>query len=99
MPFSMTASEGKQILHLEGAVTITHARKLAAMVGESLDESMPLEVESRQLADIDTCILQFLCSLQRTVPQLTFATPSTALLIALERSQLRRALLGAGETL
>ncbi len=99
MPFFLTKQEGRQILRLEGDVTIRDARKLAAMLGESLDRRLPVAVETARLEDIDTCILQLLCSLGKTVPQLAFAEPPEILLNALDRSQLRRALLGARETL
>ncbi len=99
MPFSMTKREGKQILTLEGAVTIGNARKLATLLDETLEDGAPLEVESARLEDIDTCILQLLCSLKKSVPELTFADPSEVFLSVLEASQLRRALLGRRETL
>jgi anti-anti-sigma regulatory factor len=99
MPFSMTTKEGKQILNLQGSVTIRDAQKLAAMVGGSLDENAPVEVDTSELTDIDTCILQYFCSLGKVVPELTFANPPGVLLSALDRSQLRRTLLGAPETL
>jgi len=99
MPFSITSREGRQILTLEGSVTIRDARKLAAMLGEELDEGVPVEVETARLEDIDTCILQLLCSLQKTVPVLSFADTPDVLLSALDRSQLRRGLLGARDNL
>jgi anti-anti-sigma regulatory factor len=95
----MTKREGKQILTLEGAVTIGNARKLATLLDETLEDGAPLEVESARLEDIDTCILQLLCSLKKSVPELTFADPSEVFLSVLEASQLRRALLGRRETL
>jgi ABC-type transporter Mla MlaB component len=98
MPFSVAIQEGRQILVLEGSVTIRDARKLAAMLGEKLDESVPLEVETARLEDIDTCILQLLCSLKKTALELSFAG-SDVFLNALDRRQLRRALLGARESL
>ena len=99
MPFSVTIQDGRQILALEGSVTIRDARKLAATLGEKLDERLPLEVETAHLEDIDTCILQLLCSLKKTAPELTFVDTPDVFLSALDRSQLRRALLGAGESL
>jgi ABC-type transporter Mla MlaB component len=98
MPFSVGIQEGRQILALEGSVTIRDARKLAALLNEKLDERMPLEVETARLDDIDTCILQLLCSLKKTAAELTFADPPYVFLSALDRSQLRRALLGARES-
>jgi len=98
MPFSITTHAGQQLLTLEGSVTVRDASQLAALVTGSLEEAMPLEVETGQLSDIDTCILQFLCSLHKTVPDLTFAAPSFVLLGALDRVQLRRSLLAGRET-
>jgi len=99
MPFSVAIQEGRQILALEGSVTIRDARKLAAMLGEKLDERMPLQVETARLGDIDTCILQLLCSLKKTGLELSFADTPDVFLNALDRSQLRRVLLGARESL
>ncbi len=98
MPFSVAMHEGRQILALEGRVTIRDARTLAALLGEKLDERVPLEVETARLEDIDTCILQLLCSLKKTAVELTFGDPPDVFLSALDRSQLRRALLGARES-
>ena len=83
----------KQTLKLEGSVTIRHARALFSLLAESLHDSEPLAVETSRLEDVDTSILQLLCSLRRTVPELTFAEPSEGFLGALDRSQLRRELL------
>jgi ABC-type transporter Mla MlaB component len=99
MPFSMTTDAGQQTLRLEGAVTVRDASKLGAVLAASLDDSRPLAVDTSGLLDIDTCVLQLLCSLQKTVPELIFAAPSAALLNAMERAQLRRSLLGGGDTL
>jgi ABC-type transporter Mla MlaB component len=97
MPFSVAIQGGRQILVLQGSVTIRDARKLAALLSEKLEVRMPVEVETARLEDIDTCILQLLCSLKKTAPGLSFPDPPYVLLSALDRSQLRRALLGARE--
>jgi ABC-type transporter Mla MlaB component len=99
VPFSITNGEGRQILTLEGAVTIRDAQGLLAMAGESLNDSMPVHVNVAGLEDIDTCILQFLCSLRKTVPEVTFDNMSDAFGAALDRVQLRRALLDGKEAL
>jgi len=98
MPFSMTNSQGRQVLTLEGAVTVRHALDLAARLGD-LDESVSLAIETARLEDIDTCILQLLCSLRRTVPGLDFNRPSDAFLAAADRCGLRRELLNQRENL
>ena len=97
MPFSIANRQGRQILKLEGAVTIRHAQDLAAKLGEGLDDGTPLGVDTGGLEDIDTCILQLLCSLRKTIPALAFDDPSDAFIGAVDRSGLRRELLGARE--
>lgn len=89
----MLEVEGTQTLKLEGSITIRHARELLALVLDSLQESRALAIETAALKDIDTSILQLLCSLRRTVPELRFAEPSEDFLNALDRSHLRRELL------
>ena len=97
MPFSIAKKQGKQILKLEGAVTIRHALELAAKLGESLEDGTPLGVDTAGLEDIDTCILQLLYSLRNTVPAISFHNPSEAIIGAVDRCGLRRELLGARE--
>jgi anti-anti-sigma regulatory factor len=92
MPFSMVEKEGRQILKIEGAVTIRDARELAGKLSEGLVEGAPLEVDTAALQDVDTCILQLLLSLRRTVPALSFRDPSDAFLGAVDRCGMRREL-------
>ena len=99
MPFSIAGQPGRQILKLEGAVTIRHAHDLAAMLGEALEDGTPAVVDAADLEDIDTCILQLLCALRKTVPALSFDRPSDAFTGAVERCGLRRELFGAREGL
>ena len=99
MPFSTYNKEGRQILKLEGAVTIRHALDLAATLGEGLEDGTPAGVDTEELKDIDTCILQLLCSLRRTVPALCFDNPSDVFTAAVDRCGLRRELLSAREGL
>jgi anti-anti-sigma regulatory factor len=99
MAFSIAGAEGKQILRLAGAVTIRNAQDLAAQVGEHLEDGLPLVVDAAGLEDIDTCILQLLYSLRKTVPALSFHKPSDAFLNAVDRCGLRRELLGGPEDL
>jgi ABC-type transporter Mla MlaB component len=94
MPFSLTNREGKQTLTLEGGVTVGEARQLTAMLGEKLQAGAPLEVEIARLEKVDTCILQLLCSLKKTAPALVFIDACEVFESALDRSQLRRTLLG-----
>jgi len=90
----MAKQQGRQILKLEGAVTIRHARELAARLKK---DGPPGGVDTAGLEDIDTCILQLLCSLRKTVPGLSFDHPSDAFTAAVDRSGLRRELLGGRE--
>ena len=43
MPFSIANKQGRQILKLEGAVTIRHALDLAARLGEVWKTARPSE--------------------------------------------------------
>ena len=97
MPFSIDNKQGRHILRLEGAVTIRHAQELAAKLGGSLESGTPIRVDTRGLEDIDTCILQLLCSLRKAVPALIFDNPSEIFSASVDRCGLRRELLGAGE--
>jgi anti-anti-sigma regulatory factor len=97
MPYSIARHRGRQILKLEGAVTIRHARDLAAKLGEGLPDGAPVGVDTAKLEDIDTCILQLLCSLRKTLPGMVLDSPSAAFIAAVDRSGLRRELLGTRE--
>jgi anti-anti-sigma regulatory factor len=99
MPFSITAIQGRQVLELQGAVTIRHAQELATKIVECLEDGMPVGVDTRGLEDIDTCILQLLFSLRKTVTALSFDSPSTVFIRAVDRCSLRRELLGTREDL
>ena len=69
MPFSIASSEAGQILKLEGTVTIRHAQDLATLLGQSLEDGLPLAVDTAGLEDIDTSILQLLFSLYKSARQ------------------------------
>ncbi len=99
MPFSIGETEDKQVLKLEGTVTIRHAQELAARLGENLRDGVPLALDTAALEDIDTCVLQLLCSLSKTVSALSFDSPSDAFLGAVDRCGLRRELLAGREDL
>lgn len=99
MPFSIDSTQGRQILKLEGSVTIRQAQELAARLGEGLEDGTPVAVDTAGLEDIDTCILQLLDSLRKTVTKLSFDDPSDVFTGAVDRCGLRRELLGARENL
>ena len=94
MPFIVRRTEGTLTVELEGAVTLRHAQDLAARIGEALDGCVSVAVDTVRLRDVDTGILQLLCSLRRTVPALSFENPSEEFLAAVDRCGLRRELLG-----
>jgi anti-anti-sigma regulatory factor len=99
MSFSIANKQDGQILTLKGALTIHNARELAARLGEVLEDGTDVIVETAGLEDIDTCTLQLLCSLRKTVPELSFDNPSETFLAAVDRCGLRRDLLGGRENL
>jgi ABC-type transporter Mla MlaB component len=97
VPFSIADAQGKQVLKLEGTVTIRHGRELAAKLQADLQSGSLVEVDAGDLEDIDTSILQLLCSLRKSIPALSFNPASDAFLKAVERAGLRRELIGVGE--
>ena len=97
MPFSIASTQEGIALTLEGAVTIRDAQDLAAALSAGLQEDTPTVVNTRGLDDIDTCILQLLCSLRKTVTSLSFDDPSEAFSAAVDRCGLRRDLIGRRE--
>jgi anti-anti-sigma regulatory factor len=99
VPFSIVNHQGRRILKLEGSVTIQHAQELAAKLGESLDDSATIGVNTEKLEDIDTCTLQVMCSLRKAAQSVTFDDPSEAFIRALDRCGMRHELLGAKESL
>jgi anti-anti-sigma regulatory factor len=98
VPFSVESRPGVLVLKLAGAITIRDAQDLAAKLSENLDETMPVEIDVQDLDDVDTCILQLLCSLRKSVPAVRLDNPSTGFIAAVERCGLRRELLGARES-
>jgi anti-anti-sigma regulatory factor len=99
VPFSIDSTLDTQTLTLQGAVTIRHAQDLAATLGEALDKNTALTIATADLVDVDTCILQLLCALRKSVPALVFDEPSMAFVAAVDRSGLRRELLSGREDL
>lgn len=99
MPFLITSEESRHNLTLEGAVTVRDAQDLAAKLGEVLEHGTRFNVNTGGLKDIDTCILQLLCSLGKIVPVLSFDNPSETFVSAIDRRGLRRELLGSREDL
>ncbi len=92
MPFSLETVEATQVLKLEGAVTIRYAEALAALLSDIPDDCSALEVDTLGLEDIDTCILQVLCSLRKTVSVVSFHKSSEIFCTAVSRCGLGREL-------
>jgi anti-anti-sigma regulatory factor len=99
MAFTITSTADRQILTLAGAVTIRNAGDLAVQLREGLEDGKSLGVDTQGLEDIDTSILQLLCSLRKSLPALSFENPSAAFVCAVDRSGLRRELLSVREGL
>ncbi|SPF53768.1 hypothetical protein SBA4_5830002 [Candidatus Sulfopaludibacter sp. SbA4] len=94
MAFAVHRTENTLSLELEGGVTIRQAVDLAARIAEVLDGCASVAIDTGGLQEVDSCILQLLCSLLKTAPALTFHQPSAIFLAAVDRCGLRRELLG-----
>jgi len=102
VPFEISNHQDTRILKLQGVVTIQQAHELGARIAEAIEEGAPgspILVETQSLEDIDTCVLQLLCSLRKTVEAVSFANPSEVFVKAIERCGLRREFIGAREGL
>lgn len=97
MAFSISNDQGRHILKLEGALTIRCAQDLAAALNEGLEAGTPTRVDTEAVEDIDTCILQLLCSVRRNAFALFFDNPSDVFVSAVDRCGLRRELLSSRE--
>ena len=97
MPFSIVNEQGRHCLNLQGSVTVQHAHDLAANLGEIIECETPISVNTTDLEDIDTCMLQLLYSLRKTISALSFDNPSESFIAAVDRCGLRRELLSVRE--
>jgi len=95
VPFHIAIRQDTLILKLEGAITIRDALDLASSLAQDLHDGTPVAIDTQGLEDIDTCVLQLLCSLRKTNTALSFDNPSEVFVSAVERCGLRRDLLGA----
>lgn len=87
MPFHIdNANAPAAVVTLEGEVTIAEAQQLAA----DLASAHAVTVDASALADIDTCILQLLVSLQQTLPDFSIRNPSPAFTSMVDRCGLGR---------
>ena len=97
MAFSLVNRQGTLMLTLDGTVTIRQARELAAKLAEDLEDGMPVAVDTGGLEDIDTCVLQLLCSLRKAASSFSCESPSEVFVSQVDRCGLRRELLGGRE--
>jgi len=95
MPITVQKTGGELTVDLEGAVTIRHAQEMAEQIGEHMDGVVSVTVGTTRLRDVDTSILQLLCSLRKTVQGFRLESPSREFVAAVDRSGLRLELLGA----
>jgi ABC-type transporter Mla MlaB component len=83
--------EGDSVrIELRGSVTIRDAQGLAAEIGGRLRPESAVAVETEAVEDVDTSVLQLLCSVQRTAAAFTVRKPSAAFTQAVDRCALRR---------
>jgi len=90
MPYQIEKTERGLTLELNGSVTVRHAAEFAKCVASSLTSGAEVIVQTGELEDIDTSILQMLISLRKTAGSFVLAKPSEAFLDALDRCALRR---------
>lgn len=94
---SLAKGDGKQILTLAGEVTIRDAEEVAARLKSELVVGDAIEVHTADLERIDTCMLQLLCSLRKTVTAFEFRAPSDVFMQAVNRRAMGRDLTGVPE--
>jgi anti-anti-sigma regulatory factor len=97
--FSLIPSNEHLVLQLHGAVTIYDAQELATQLREVASSGTPIEVQTKELVEIDTCMLQLLYALRSSLPNVTFDDPPEAFLAAAEMVGLRREILSVREEL
>ncbi len=88
MSFSVLNRNGRQLLTLNGRMTIRQAGELAETLVRVTESSGPVDIDTSGLEDIDTCILQLLCSLQKSLGTISFDPPSGVFMDAMERTGL-----------
>jgi anti-anti-sigma regulatory factor len=95
MPFAVQTRENGLLLELTGSVTVRHAQELGKCLAASLTSGAKVTVRTRDLDDIDTCVLQLLVSLRKTAGTFVLEEMSTAFVSAVDRCALRRELFPA----
>ena len=99
VPFSIANRQGRQILKLEGAVTIRHARDLAARLAERSGRPHARRSRYRRLGGHRHLYPPAAVFAAQDRPGAFLRSPSEAFVAAVERCGLRRELLGAREGL
>jgi ABC-type transporter Mla MlaB component len=97
MPYHIEKTGRGITLDLKGGVTVRHAAELGKCVASSLTSGAEVIVQTQELVDIDTSILQMLLSLRKTAGSFVLDDPSQGFLDAMDRCALRREFLGAGK--
>jgi ABC-type transporter Mla MlaB component len=97
MPYHIEKTGRGITLGLKGGVTVRHAAELGKCVAASLTSGAEVIVQTQELVDIDTSILQMLLSLRKTAGSFVLDDPSQGFLDAMDRCVLRREFLGAGK--
>ena len=93
MPYTIQTKDNTLALELTAGVTARDVGEICAHLAPSLKSEITVVVQTRELEDIDTSVLQMLVSLRKTVTVLLFENPSDAFVNAVERCALRRELL------
>ncbi len=94
MPYHIQNQERGLVLELKGGVTARDATELSRSLTASLKAEGTVVVQTAELEDIDTSILQMLISLRKTVASFLAPDPSDAFVSAVDRCAIRRELLG-----
>jgi len=86
---------GSLIVELRGGITARDVGELAKAVSAALSATSAVTIRARDVDDIDTCALQLLVSLQKTVASFRVEEPSDAFRNAAGRCALGRELAAA----
>jgi anti-anti-sigma regulatory factor len=90
MPFFIEESSGRTVLKLEGSVTVRDAQALWSALEPVLGRAALLDVDASRLDDIDSSLLQVLCSAHKTAADFRVGAASRSFFDAVERCSLRR---------
>src|SRR5689334_20936265 len=99
MPYEIHISEEMLLVELKGGVTARDAGELGNALASVLKSGARVVVRTRELEDIDTCVLQLLVCLSRTASGFAVEEPSAAFVSAAERCALKRELLAGARGL